>query len=227
MAAIVAVWYLGAATQVSAQVGFTPMLMTPRMNCGPIDDGANAVRYMYAASTVSDPSTCTVETQTATCNNGTLSAYSGTYANSSCTASRVRYSTSSASCPTPCAAETQSRVCTAGSCGAWSGTYTNASCAQNSSTQSMSIWKKTTTTSNYNCNPYQCNPYSCNCMFLFCQTCYNTCYQTCTSTSTSCGANGTAQRTCSATTNTVAGTWGAWSPNASDLFTNNTCTTRY
>lgn len=182
-------WYFGALPQASAQGGFAPMMMmTPRMNCGVIEDGANAVRYMYAAASASEPSVCVAETQTATCNNGTLSAYSGTSTNTSCTASRARYSTASTTCPTACASQTQTQVCTNGSCGAWSGSYAATSCTQNPTSQSMSIWKK----------------------FLII-----------------CSSNGTASRSCSVSSNTVAGTWGGWSPNASNYYSNSSCSVRY
>ena len=240
-AAIIYLCLLVLAESAAAQIGFSNMMMSPRMNCGTIEDGTNSVRVMYASSTAIEPSVCISEAQAALCTNGTLGAFSGTYTNISCTVSRTRYSTSSTSCPTPCAAESQSQICNSGFCGNWSGTHTNASCTQNSTTQTNNVWKQTTTSSNYSCNPYSCNGYNCNpyqCQPYTCgrystcyrtcyRTCYNTCYSTCTSTSTTCGANGTTSRTCSATVNTQAGTWGPWDPNATNLFTDNGCTSRY
>lgn len=52
--------------------------------CSSIANGATASRIMYAASNVSAGQTCISEVQSATCVNGTLGDYNGTYTNRNC-----------------------------------------------------------------------------------------------------------------------------------------------
>lgn len=52
--------------------------------CGTIANGATITRTMYQSASVASGLTCVSETQTATCSNGVMSAYSGTFGNSQC-----------------------------------------------------------------------------------------------------------------------------------------------
>lgn len=101
------------------------------LDCGAVSNGSSTNRIMYQSATAADPSICVSETQTATCNSGTLSSYSGTYTNSSCTNSRDRWLAAMA---TTCNSESQTSACSNGSCGAWSGSYTFTSCTSCSGT---------------------------------------------------------------------------------------------
>ena len=209
-------------------------------------NGQNASRYMYQSANINDPATCTSEVQSAYCSFGTLGSYSGSYANASCTVSRTRYSTASTTCPTPVVAETQTKNCTAGSCGSFSGTYTYSSGTQNPTSNTISIWKTTAHSDPYACNPYACGCYEtgewvcvggwndcdndgmCGCPNGYWEiSCPDTCYNTCYNNYNTCDANGTATKNCTVTTNTTAGIWGAYSPNAANYYSNNSCTTRY
>jgi hypothetical protein len=225
---------------VAAQIGFTPSLFMQH-NCGTVLNGHYASRIRYLHTTETDPSTCAAnsETQQALCNNGKLMTWSGTYANDSCTNYRTMYLTGSTDCPTACTAETQTQSCTSGTCDTWTGSYTNASCTQNAVSQYMPIWVYQTHYNAYSCNPYQCNPYQCNCHTVSvtirsgtinsttCSTCYNTCYNTCYSSYQSCDASGNATNTCSSPVNTASGSYGGWSPNGSNYYSDSNCLVRY
>jgi len=236
------------ASQSLSQIGFSPMMMSGR-NCGSIFNGYYASRKMYLAGSVSEPSSCDYETQYSQCINGTQKPYSGSFSNQSCAAYRTRYNTSATTCPTPCYAETQVQSCSNGSCGGFNGSYAYSSCTQNPTSQSMNFWVSNPYTYSYNCNPYSCNPYNCNpytcyvsceCMWwpifgIQCQscpttcynTCYGTCYDTCYGTAYSCDYGGTTSRSCSVSSNTVSGSWGGWSPNGSNYFSDSGCNARY
>jgi hypothetical protein len=160
--------------------------------CGNLYQGDSVTRVRYSTSSAS---TCVSEVQTSTCDSGSMTPYTGTFTNTSCTESRTRYSSSSTTCPTACSSQNQTRTCTDGSCGAWSGTYAYASCTQNSTTQTTSRRVTQTTSSQYCCRQ---GAFSC--------------WRYCTQTSTSCVTSGTKSRTCNVTSNTSPGTWTSWTP---------------
>ncbi|MBM4251777.1 MAG: hypothetical protein FJ146_07380 [Deltaproteobacteria bacterium] len=200
-------------------------------------------RVRYQASTAADPTNCVSEAQTSTCTAGSCGAFTGSYTVSTCMNTRVRFASSSTTCPTACTSENQSRSCTAGTCAAWSGTYTVTSCTQNTTSQSRTMYAAASTTC-----PTACAAQS---QSRSCTVSSNTTAGTwgawsgtyaaasCTQNATSqtmniyqriliiCSSNGTASRSCSVSSNTVAGTWGAWSPNASNYYSDSGCNNRY
>lgn len=112
--------------------------------CGAISHGASGTRTRYQASSVSYGSSCSSETQTATCSNGSFGSYSGTYTAESCSvqapgncgavlhgqnASRTKYQAASVASGNSCVQQTQTALCTNGTLGSYSGTYTFDSCS--------------------------------------------------------------------------------------------------
>ena len=113
-------------------------------SCGNVTSGQQATRTKYQTATVAYGQSCSSEVQSATCNNGTLGSWGGTFTNDSCTvnapancgstpsgqqASRAMYQASSVAYGQSCLSESQSATCTNGSLGSWSGSYTFASCS--------------------------------------------------------------------------------------------------
>ena len=230
---------LKSSDKADGQIGYTPMINKPPLACGAVAHGATTSRVMYSAASVTEPTTCTSETQTATCFDGTLSAYSGTFTNASCSASRTRYSTASTTCPASCAGETQTQSCSGGSCGGWSGTYTNASCTQSTTSQNRTMYASSSTTCpsacasesqsrtcsvSSNTTPGTWGAWSGTYANASCtqntnsqnRTMYSTSSTTCP---TACAAE-SQSRTCSVSVNTTPGTWGGWS----GTYANASCT---
>lgn len=81
--------YIPANYSDAAETAFTvaaaPIIPPPPSGaCGTIANGATTSRTMFQSASVTTGLSCVSQTQTATCNNGTLSAFSGTYTNASC-----------------------------------------------------------------------------------------------------------------------------------------------
>jgi len=108
-------------------------------NCGSLasGDAAQRVRYESAVVAYGTPSGCVAETQTRTCLDGVLSAWSGTYEEVACRIeppascdgemhntqqSRVRYADAMPAAGQPCVSELQVRTCDNGTWTGWSGT---------------------------------------------------------------------------------------------------------
>jgi hypothetical protein len=123
----------------------TTATTTENAACGSIVHGASGSRTRYQASSVSYGSSCVSETQSATCTNGTLGTYSGTYTNESCsaqapsncgqtlhgqTATRTKYQASSVAFGQTCSSETQTATCSNGTLN-YSGSFTYDSCSIN------------------------------------------------------------------------------------------------
>jgi len=112
-------------------------------SCDTTPHGGTETRTMYEAASVPAGSTCASELQERTCDDGTWSAWSGTYAFDACivdpfascdgvphgdTETRTMYEAASVPSGASCLSETQTRLCTDGVWGDWSGTYTFATC---------------------------------------------------------------------------------------------------
>jgi len=116
-------------------------------SCGDIPSGGTESQVAYSASSVLYGQTCASiqETQIRTCNDGTWSAWSGTYQYLTCTVqaplscgsvphegteSRIAYSASSVAYDQLCSSisQTQIRTCDNGVWSAWSGTYQYLTC---------------------------------------------------------------------------------------------------
>ena len=113
------------------------------LSCGNTAHGKTETRTMYQSSTVPYGETCSSETQTRLCTNGTFGNWSGTYNAASCsvdaplscgntahgkTESRTMYQSFTVPYGETCSSETQTRLCTNGTFGNWSGTFIAASC---------------------------------------------------------------------------------------------------
>jgi hypothetical protein len=105
--------------------------------CGPTPSGTSITRVKYLSS--SDPVACKSEVQSSTCNNGTFSAWTGTYTFDSCKVLAACGSTPSGSSitrtkylattdPVACKSEVQTSTCTNGVLSPWTGTFTNDTC---------------------------------------------------------------------------------------------------
>ncbi len=106
--------------------------------------GQVAERTRYQAATVAYGQSCQEETQTQTCNNGTWSAWTGTFTFEGCmaappadcaggthgqTVERTRYLAAAAPSGGLCQQEVQSRSCTNGTWSNWTGNYTFEDCS--------------------------------------------------------------------------------------------------
>ena len=114
-------------------------------SCGNIPHNGTESRIAYSINSVPYGQSCSTyqQTQTRTCNNGVMSAWTGTYTNLTCsvqTASscgniahgayelRTMYQVAAVNEGNTCVSQIQNRLCTNGQFGSWSGTYTQASC---------------------------------------------------------------------------------------------------
>jgi hypothetical protein len=112
-------------------------------DCGEVPHGESTSRVRYASATVPYGETCDAETQYATCDDGALGAWGGSYAFSECTSltpsscgdtphgelgTRTRYAQASVSFGSTCTSETQSALCDDGMFSEWSGSYQYAAC---------------------------------------------------------------------------------------------------
>jgi hypothetical protein len=115
---------------------------TPR-DCGNIRHGTSENRLRYQSTSVAFGATCVSQIQTRTCNDGNLSAFSGTYTAETCniqaplscgsvvhgnSQTRQRFQAASVPFGSQCVQETQTRTCQNGSFTAYSGTFTHATC---------------------------------------------------------------------------------------------------
>ena len=106
--------------------------------CGSVASGTTETRKQYLAKSASFGQSCQEEIQSRTCNNGTFSSWSGTFAEASCSVAaalpcgttphgdietRTRYFSSTANSSGQCISEVQTRACSNGSFGNWSGSY--------------------------------------------------------------------------------------------------------
>jgi len=102
--------------------------------CGDVQHNDQASRVKYMDLEVNAPNACSSETQYATCNNGNLGSWSGSYQYDSCKVnamcgdiqhnaqiSRIRYMDPEVKHPYACSSETQYATCNDGILGAWSG----------------------------------------------------------------------------------------------------------
>jgi hypothetical protein len=113
-------------------------------DCEGADHGEDASRVRYSTASVAYGEECESETQTASCDDGVLGAWSGTYTFEACTPddgglpcgstpsgqdeTRERYAAATVPFGQTCTAETQTRSCDDGVLGDWTGTYTNENC---------------------------------------------------------------------------------------------------
>ena len=114
-------------------------------SCGNTPNNGTESRIAYSASSVPYGQSCSTiqQSQTRTCNNGTWSAWSGTFTNLTCSVAaasscgniasgegdtRVRYQTATAPLGSTCVSEIQTALCINGQLGNWSGTYTYSQC---------------------------------------------------------------------------------------------------
>ncbi len=119
-----------------------PVVVIPK-DCGNVKNGETISRVQYKSSTVSFGSFCQEETQTSTCNDGTLSDWTGSFENNSCTIlspsncgdvahgaseTRLMYQSSEVAYGSSCSSEAQTRTCNNGTFTAWSGNYQNNTC---------------------------------------------------------------------------------------------------
>ena len=90
------------------------------LDCGVILNHQEESRIMYQSSSVGSTNSCLEEVQERSCENGQLSAWSGSFQFASCSNERVRYAASSVAAGSACQAEVQKQICQNGICGAWS-----------------------------------------------------------------------------------------------------------
>lgn len=130
--------YSGTYTQTSCQV-------SQAESCGSLTHGQTQTRTMYQQASVPYNQTCRSEVQTRTCQNGMLSAYTGSFQNTSCnvtparsctnptlahnqTQTRTRYREAQVPAGQSCVSEVQTRTCIDGTVSAYSGTFTQSAC---------------------------------------------------------------------------------------------------
>lgn len=115
----------------------------PAADCDGVAHGDVRERIRYEAESVAWDETCTQETQTQACNDGTWEAWTGSYTFQSCsvdppascgatphegTETRTRYETSTVPHGETCRSEEQSRACDNGTWGAWNGSFSYETC---------------------------------------------------------------------------------------------------
>jgi len=122
----------------------TPTI-APKLSCGSTPHNGTQSRIAYSASSVVYGQSCAniSQTQIRTCNNGTWSAWSGTYQYLTCSVQsasacgtiasgafelRTMYQAAAINEGQNCISEIQNRLCTNGQLGSWSGTYTQPKC---------------------------------------------------------------------------------------------------
>ncbi len=113
------------------------------VGCGGLEHEQGEVRERFEAATVPFGESCRVETQRRSCNNGTLSPWSGSYTENFCLVSppascgetghlqtqlRTRYQTTSVPFGETCTQEVQERTCNNGTFSDWTGTFPHAAC---------------------------------------------------------------------------------------------------
>lgn len=116
--------------------------------CSNLSHGETVSRIRYLSINNDLANSCESETQFQTCDNGTLSSWSGSFTQSECKAihpaettplacneiahgesiERIRYLTSSVNLDESCQAETQSQTCQNGALRPWTGSYQNEQC---------------------------------------------------------------------------------------------------
>ncbi|HVJ18571.1 MAG TPA: hypothetical protein VM686_24290 [Polyangiaceae bacterium] len=114
------------------------------VDCTDASHGATKERIRFATATVPFGQECQQEIQTAVCENGSFSPWSGSYTFQVCTVDapadcdggahgtsrqRVRYADASVSYGESCVQETQTQDCSNGTWSAWTGSYDNPSCS--------------------------------------------------------------------------------------------------
>jgi len=112
-------------------------------SCDSTPHGGTGTRVRYAAAAVPYGTTCESEVQTRACDDGTWSAWSGTFTEEACTVqpplacgalphggseTRTRYETASVPFGLACNGELQTRTCDDGVLSAWSGSFTEPTC---------------------------------------------------------------------------------------------------
>jgi len=113
------------------------------LSCGNVLHNGSESRVAYSSSSVAYGQVCIQQNQTRTCNNGSWSAWSGTYANLSCSVQaaaacgniasgavemRTMYQAAAISEGQACVFEIQNRKCTNGQFESWSGTFSQPKC---------------------------------------------------------------------------------------------------
>lgn len=116
----------------------------PAANCDGTPHGISEERVMYADTTAAYGEVCEKETQTRTCNDGTWTEWTGSYAYEACTVAmpaacgaiphggietRQRYADYSVPFGGSCVSEIQTRVCTNGNFSNWTGSYEQTYCS--------------------------------------------------------------------------------------------------
>jgi hypothetical protein len=111
--------------------------------CDDLPHGSTRTQDRYQASVVPFGSSCVSETQTSTCNDGTWSAWSGSYAAGTCVVAapadcdggahgssqqRTRWAVAAVPAGSSCHSENQTRSCYDGTWSGWTGTYSAQSC---------------------------------------------------------------------------------------------------
>lgn len=127
----------------SGSFGFDACSVGKPADCGPLSHGQGETRLKFQAATVPFGESCKNERQSRTCENGTLTSWSGTFAFDACAPeapkacgntphlqfeSRTQYKTSSVAFGQTCEEEVQKRQCINGTFGAWSGSFAFGSC---------------------------------------------------------------------------------------------------
>ncbi len=112
-------------------------------SCGDLAHGSSESRVRFKNSSVAHGESCESEKQERSCNNGILSAWSGSYVNEKCniddpkncgdlahgdSESRIRYKESIVAHGRKCESEKQERSCSNGILSSWSGSYSNLTC---------------------------------------------------------------------------------------------------
>lgn len=133
----------GAFSAWSGSFGFDACSVDSPSDCGPLSHGQSETRQKFQAATVPFGDSCRSERQSRSCENGTLTIWSGTFSFDACLPeapkscgntshlqfeSRTKYRTTSVPYGQTCEEEVQKRQCSNGTFGGWSGSYAFGSC---------------------------------------------------------------------------------------------------
>ncbi len=137
------VCYNGSLSDFSGSYSFETCNVGDAKSCDGLGHGSSETRTRFETPTVVYGGTCNSEEQTRTCNNGTVSDWSGTFTNTTCMVedakscgdtahngveSRTMYQDSEVENGGQCVSEQQTRTCTNGDLSAWSGSFKNEAC---------------------------------------------------------------------------------------------------
>lgn len=128
----------------SGSFSFESCQVEGKASCGQTPHGGSEVRTRYEEPSVVFGNTCAEEVQTRTCDDGSLSAWSGSFVFESCSVraavdcdgtphgtseARVMYQAETVPYGESCVQEAQSRTCDNGSWAPWSGTFPHEACS--------------------------------------------------------------------------------------------------